>query len=512
MTTDAAPPPPSWTGHRAVLWLGCLIPLAAAIHLVVWYWPGAIPLDVTSGVWTALAKDTADGILYRPLVGPDGYGGTRYMPLFFVAHGALIRLGLDPVSAGAGLMLATAVLFDLALFRTLRELGVRRGIAIPLAVLAHAAAAVQILTLNIKCDLLAAALNLGGIALALRHVRRPRGATLAASVTMLVAAFFTKFTTVSGLVALLALLARKFGRRVALAVAAVVAVLLTAGLEALYIASDGRVWTSFLAVGSGGIHLAYAVRFPFWFALLLAEDPCALLIVLAALFYAVQGTRERRGGFPVAYFWLVLALTVPVFASPGTDNNHLIDLLAASILVLGDELEHRAPAAAWARAVPVALAALTLSSYVPGVISVRSVIMGMGRPERRDIATILSRSGPPDRILSENPLVPILGGGHAVVSDAFSLRILAASRPDIREDFARRMTDGEFKTVVLLDPSGADRAHVLAALESRRDRGVDRFYGGERFPAGFLALLERDYVVTAIAHPFVTFERVASAP
>ncbi|HEV7503248.1 MAG TPA: hypothetical protein VGQ33_24685, partial [Vicinamibacteria bacterium] len=203
------------------------------------------------------------------------------------------------------------------------------------------------------------------------------------------------------------------------------------------------------------------------------------------------------------------ALTVPVFASPGTDNNHLVDLLAASILVLGDQLEHRAPAAAWARAVPLAASALTLASYVPGMISVRSVIMGMGRPERRDIATILSRSGPPDAILSENPLVPILGGGHAVVSDAFSLRILAASRPDIRADFARRMTDGEFKTVVLLDPSGSDQAHVLAALKARSDRGVDRFYGGERFPAGFLTLLERDYVVTAIAHPFVTFERVA---
>ncbi len=156
--------------RRATLlvWAGSLVTLAGALHLVFWYWPGAVPLDVTSGVWTALAKDVSAGVLYRPLFGPLGYGGTRYMPLFFLLHGGLIRLGVDPVAAGLSLTALSAVLFDVVLFLVLRQLGVRAALALPLSVLGHATVSVQLLTLGTKCDLLAAALNLATLAAALR--------------------------------------------------------------------------------------------------------------------------------------------------------------------------------------------------------------------------------------------------------------------------------------------------------------------------------------------------------
>jgi hypothetical protein len=263
-------------------------------------------------------------------------------------------------------------------------------------------------------------------------------------------------------------------------------------------------------VASGGIRLGYAVQFPLWFGLMLLEDPCALLLVVAALYYAAVETRRGRPNFAVSYFWVVLALTVPVFASPGTDNNHLIDLLGASILVLGDQIQHRAESARWATAVPFVMAGLSAVSYVPGMISIRSVITEMGKPERSAIAAILARSGPADRILSEDPLLPVLAGARPIVSDPFSLRLLAANRPDVRADFARRLDDGQFKTVVLLDWSGADRTHAMAALAARSDRGVERFYGGVHFPADFLEIVARRYVVAAVANPFVTFE--ARAP
>lgn len=493
--------------REAILWAGCLVPFAAAVHLLVWYWPGAVPLDVTSGVWTALAKDFADGILYRPLFGPAGYGGTRYMPAFFMAHGWLIRRGFDPVHAGLGLTLASAVLFDLALYATLRELRVRKSIAVPLAVLGHASASVQLLTLNVKCDLLASAFNLAGLALALHHVRRPRRATLLACVVALVAAMFTKLTTVSGLLALVILLRRRRGLREAAAAAAGAALLFAAGWATLYAASDGRIWASFSSVWSGGGHPAYALRFPLWFALALAEDPCGLLIVLAALHQAMRAVRRRRAGMPVAIFWVALAVTVPVFASPGTDNNHLLDLIAASILLLGTALERSDLSAKWALAAPAAVAGLTVLSYVPGMISVRSVITHMGRPERRTVAGILARSGAPDRMLSENPLIPVMGGARPIVSDPFSLRILAASRPEVRADFDRRLAGGAFDTVVLVDWSGSDAGHALGALASRSDRGVERFYGDVHFVADFLERLERDYAVTTAEHPFVTLVR-----
>src|SRR2546428_8686787 len=86
--------------RRRLLWIGCLVPFLGSIALMAWYWPGALPQDSSSGVWTALAQDFAKGVFYRPTVSAFGFGGTRYMPLFFVLHGALIRLAFDPVTAG----------------------------------------------------------------------------------------------------------------------------------------------------------------------------------------------------------------------------------------------------------------------------------------------------------------------------------------------------------------------------------------------------------------------------
>ncbi len=490
-----------------LVWAGSLVTLAGALHLVLWYWPGAVPLDVTSGVWMALAKDFSAGILYRPVFGPAGYGGTRYMPLFFVAHGALMRLGIDPVTAGLGLTAASALLLDVALYLTLRELGVRPVLALPLSVLGHATISVQLLTLATKCDLLASALNLGGVALALRYARRPRRATLALSVLALVAAFFTKLTTLSGAIAAIALLRVRSGWRPALAAAIGFVVLLAVFFAALFAASDGRVWTSMLAVGSGGISLAYAARFPLWFALAVVEDPFYLLIFLTALYYAVRETRRRRFSFALGYFWLTAAATAPVFASPGTDNNHLIDLLGASILVLGHVCEQLADSARLATALPAALAGLTVVSWLPGMVSIGSVIAGMGRPERRTIAAIIEQAGSADRVLSEDPLIPVLAGGRPFLSDPFSLHVLATKMPEVRADFARRVAEGDFPTVVLVDWSGSDPAHVMAALRARGDRGVDRFYGEVRFTEDFLDLLDRHYVVSRVEHPFVVFDR-----
>src|SRR5207249_5078797 len=148
--------------QRRLLWIGCVVALLSSVALMVWYWPGALPQDSSSGVWTALAQDFAKGVFYRPTYSAFGFGGTRYMPLFFVVHGALIRLALDPVTAGVVLTVLGIVLFDAALLLTLRELGVDWAVAVPLVVLAHAAGLFSLLVLQVRGGFLGAGLNLGG--------------------------------------------------------------------------------------------------------------------------------------------------------------------------------------------------------------------------------------------------------------------------------------------------------------------------------------------------------------
>src|SRR6266571_5621400 len=99
--------------ERRLVWVACLVPFASSLALILWYWPGSLLQDNASGVWTALAQDLARGIFYRPTADVFGFGGTRYMPLFFMLHASLIRLSLDPVSAGVTMTLASAALFDL---------------------------------------------------------------------------------------------------------------------------------------------------------------------------------------------------------------------------------------------------------------------------------------------------------------------------------------------------------------------------------------------------------------
>src|SRR5258708_2023597 len=114
-------------------WSVAILGLAAAVRLMLWYWPGSLFLRSKSDIWTALAWNAAHGEFYRPLLGPHGYGGTRYMPLLFLMHGGLIRLGFDPIRSGMVLMQLSVAAAAGVLFAALRRAGARTALAAPLA-------------------------------------------------------------------------------------------------------------------------------------------------------------------------------------------------------------------------------------------------------------------------------------------------------------------------------------------------------------------------------------------
>src|SRR5881409_198429 len=376
--------------RRRLLWIGCLVPFLGSIALLAWYWPGALPQDSSSGVWTALAQDFAKGVFYRPTYSAFGFGGTRYMPLFFVVHGALIRLALDPVTAGVVLTVLGIVLFDAALFLTLLELGVDWPVALP----PHAAVSFQLLSLQVKGDFLAAALNLGGIWCGLRYARRRSARWLVACVLCFLGAFLTKLTAVAGAVLICGWLWERKARRAAVAVAGSLALLAALSLGGVDWASDGRALASFRAVATGGMHLGYALAAPVWLLLSAVQDPVFLLVVSVAALYSVDAIRREAWTVPAAYFWLATGVTLVIFSSPGTDTNHLLDLLAASVLVFGERLTRAPRTAKLAVALPVVVAGLIALTWIPGMISIKSLIEKGGKPERRSVAVIARRLGP----------------------------------------------------------------------------------------------------------------------
>ena len=88
---------------RGTLWIFSALALQHIVFLWIYYWPGSLPDGVTSGVWMGLAMDFSKGEFYRPLISDVGFGGTRYMPLFWVLHGTAIRWFGDPLSTGLAL-------------------------------------------------------------------------------------------------------------------------------------------------------------------------------------------------------------------------------------------------------------------------------------------------------------------------------------------------------------------------------------------------------------------------
>ena len=143
----------------SILWATGMTGLLGSVSLLIWFVPDGIP-GHTSGSWATLANDFSLGILYRPVFDDFGYGGTRYMPLYFLLYGILINLFQDPLVAGFCLSLSAVVFLDAGIYLLLREIGVRPMAAIPLTVLPHASISFQLLTLEFRGDFLASALNI----------------------------------------------------------------------------------------------------------------------------------------------------------------------------------------------------------------------------------------------------------------------------------------------------------------------------------------------------------------
>jgi hypothetical protein len=496
---------------KAALWLAGILSLAAGLSLMCWFWPGGLPYDSTSGVWTALADDVAHGVLYRPVLGPLGYGGTRYMPLFFTLHGLLIRAGVPAVGAGLLLTLASLGLLGVGTRMLMRRFGAAHVIAWPCLLLVPASIAFQLLTVSVKGDLLAAAFSVCGLIAAVIWSGKPAplGGWLAAA--GFAAALLTKFTAGFALGAAVLWLIRQ--RRWAMAGALVAGTLglVAVGLTLVYGLSAGHIVESFRVCATGGLNASYAWKFPGWFAAVAGQDPFFLAIFIAA--GAAAARRFMRSGpdLPGIYFTVTAVGTVGLFASPGTDSNHLIDLLVASVVLLAVELTQGGLGrkVTWTAGV---FALTVAATWLPGLPSVRHFFEARGRPTMAAVQEIQRRLPPggSKRLLAENPLLPIALGQRPEVLDCFSLRLLAARVPEVGAEFMSNLTARRYSAVVLINWSGADLHDLPAALSSHTSTGVNQFYGEVHFPPGFLETLQANYRLSFTVPPFVVFEPLSA--
>jgi hypothetical protein len=443
-------------GTSIALLLVIVTGLAIALH--AWH---AIAtgcyVDFVTGVWLALADDLSHGVFVRALIGPDGYGGTRYFPLFFTSIAGMMRLGLSPLASGFTVSAASAVLLVLGIRRLLSQVGLPRALAVACAVFVFAPRFTQQALFAVRSDILAAALVIWGLACTLPAFDEdpPRRRPLAMASVFFVLAAATKITSLyAPAAAILALaFARRFNASLRLCVMVVAGTTAMVGIVA--VASGGRAIESWRACAFAGAGTAeWLANLPSAFlSQVIGPSRVFSAVFLAATIAWLAMLRANGAKLAIVLFPVTLGATTVVLASPGTSyTNQLIDMLAVCIVLIGWAL------ARYPRLRSPAVLALFFLSLAAARQSMQPVMNRSLRQhawqlsaERAELARELASGLGP--VLSESPELPVLAGLRPYMIDPFALRVVTLRRPDVLRDVMQQLDTKRFSSVVLMyDP------------------------------------------------------------
>ena len=450
-------------------------------------------LNLGSGVWLALARDTADGLFYRPLWNGVEYGGTRYFPMLFVAIAALMRVGIPVVAAGVTVSMLGLAAMAAALFVLLKRLTVPAPLAILGAALATAPYFVHQTAFAVRCEPIAAAFAIAGLAALApveKHPDSVRRELLAA--ILFISAFLTKITCVYAPAAVTLALLFSGRRSAAVRVASMTAGGAILALVAINVTSGGRALEAFRAcalAGSGFSSLVSPLTVLRPLELIGTSHLLTVVFLLATI--ALVLAWHTRTVLPAVYLLTAGAVTGVIFTSPGTIlTSHILDAYVAAIVLVTTVTA--AQTGRMRHAGEAALIVLTLWAAAQNVVLVGKLIthgiVEKSAAADRELLVALKDCG--GSIVSESPLIPLYAGHRPVVLDPFAFRVVAMNRPEIETDLVGRIERREFSCVVLeQDPSTPQghawyanvnlTTHVIDAV--RGHYRLERTVAGERF-------------------------------
>ena len=338
--TSSASRPPAVPANvcTAVRCLLCfavfLIVVITAVRAGFW-WRNDVGISFASGAMLTMAADLRDGIFYRPLLDGGGYGGTRYFPLYFCLHALLLKAGIPVLLSAYLLSAAIFVFLMLGTFRLLRELPCgKHGWPAARRSCSSRPVPVQLSLVMPQADGLAAALNVWGLG-TIVPAPRTRGRLL------LTAALFTlawsaKLTTVFGLGAAIVWLVATGHKRTAWKLAAATFCGYGIVAAAIILASRGRVIQIFRACASGGMDWRFlGTALGRAKATIVHGDPgLAWFLMLGLLLAILTRPSKLLRSLPALFFLAAVAVAVIIFGSPGTAQNHLLDVQVAAVILL----------------------------------------------------------------------------------------------------------------------------------------------------------------------------------
>ena len=220
-----------------------------------------------------------------------------------------------------------------------------------------------------------------------------------------------------------------------------------------HVLSGGRLLEMYRLTVAGGAGVKGLVLGPaqvIW--KLIQYDPAGLMFFGVALTTLVTATKRILLSLPSIYLACTVFITAVIFASPGTELNHLIDLqVAVIVLVASATRDLRDPKTS----------TLVASVTIAGLVGLFPIGQDMrtGRlwqSRLLDARTLIEKLPQGEGlILAEDPLVAVERGEVPYLLDAFMFRLIASRDGAFEEPLIRKIQNREFRAVVLLtDPDG----------------------------------------------------------
>jgi hypothetical protein len=429
----------------------------------------------------ALAHAANAGTLYPPLYDGEAFGGTRFMPVPIVLEAGAARLtGEYLVSAKLLSYLLAASLLVLTYWLLRRD-----RCPAPVAVLLTSTLLVTGTGLSaatsIRNDVLPVVLQLVALALVGRPTAR-RAAVAAGALCAL--ALVSKLSAVWAPMAIAVWMLR-YDRRALTAFAAGMGAVLAVAAVSFEILSGGRMTENVLGLSVSSADRVGSLHDQVARIRLAGREGLGWLSVLVAFGGVLTALAVRRRAlslFDIA-FVLALLVTAVVLLDPGAFLNHLIDVQVLSLLVIGEWWGRRSTSSSpWRGRAPVVVAVVLLAvsatyrENVPIADDLRALFQGTTAADER-VPPLAGRVQADDRLLSEDPSIPVLRGESPVVLDPYMLFGILDAHPAWRDDLVRRIERGEFDKVVLLDiPSSAPFRYRRLHFGSAVVRAIERRY------------------------------------
>lgn len=405
-------------------------------------------LNHVAGTWIGIAMDFSEGIFYRPLFSEGiGFGGTRYFPLFFSLHALMIKLCGMPILSGHIVSLFSGALLFIGCFFLLRQKEVKPILAIGLLSLLLSGVSIQWGLSTIRGDILPLALNIVGfVCFSSKYPLKYRVLFTSACFML---AFSAKVTAINGILSLFFWLILNRRKKEALMVLLFTSIGCIVFLSILYFGTSARIISIFKICSSGGANLNGILKSPITFTENVAKnDPKCLLFLFWASIIICKYRKTIVSNMLFIFLLISTMLTIIIFGAPGIDYNQLVDISTASILLIGStEFTYKSKNIRTSIYIYSFLIVFSIMYNLPSLKSkLNDGYKNIAKRYPKEIINIIKQDDV--KVLSENPMLPIIANKRPYVLDAFMLRLMIRNNSSIKSSIFDSINHKKFSAIV----------------------------------------------------------------